>query len=235
MAPPLAAPPLDDTKHKSHTHGYLEVFSTRRPGRPAHRLHILDYRYTKYVTHRSDDKLSTLGHLSSDTRTNDPASPPARARSTPPFADAPRRVDNHGGACSRDDSLERVFIAPATRACGDHTDRARDARGIIVRARRARGSRADLLERTVASRALSRVARSTNDGRWTMDSNDTVHRRRSPYRRSSARARSSVETGSQPSVVGKKSPRARWDHHLDARARTPREDATETTPIRTRD
>jgi len=229
VAPPLAAPPLDDTMHKSHTHRHLEFFSTRRPGTPARRLHISDYRHTKYVTHRSDDKLS------SDTRTNHPASPPARARSTPPFADAPRRVDNHGGACSRDDSPERVFIAPTTRARGDHTDRARDARGIIVRARRARGSRADLLERTVASRALSRVARSTNDGRWTMDSNDTVHRRRSPYRRSSARARSSVETGSQPSVVGKKSPRARWDHHLDARARTPREDATETTPIRTRD
>lgn len=194
MAPPLAAPPLDDTRYKSHTHRHLEFFYTRRPGRPARRLHILDYRYTKYVTHRSDDKLS------SDTRTTHPASPPARARSTPPFADAPRRVDNHGGACSRDDSLERVFIAPATRARGDHTDRARDARGIIVRARRARGSRADLLERTVASRAsvASRDRRTTDDGRWIRTTPFIVVDRRI-VGRARARGRRSRRDRSHPS------------------------------------
>jgi len=139
-----------------------------------------------------------------------PASPRARARSTPPFADAPRRVDNHGGACSRDDSLERVFLAPSTRARGDRADRARDARVSIDRARPPRGSRADLDERIVAWSAP--VA--SRDRCVTMDDGVERHRSSSSIAASSdgrarARGRRSRRDRIHPSE-GKKSPRAHW-------------------------
>jgi hypothetical protein len=132
-----------------------------------------------------------------------PASPRARARSTPPFADAPRRVDNHGGACSRDDSLERVFLAPSTRARGDRADRARDARVIIDRARPPRGSRADLDERIVAWSAP--VA--SRDRCVTMDDGVERHRSSSSIAASSdgrARARGRRSRRDRIRVVGGK-------------------------------
>ena len=170
-------------KSRNHTHTGV----SRSPLRPITTRddshdHLITLHESKYVTHESDDKHTHRRH----THPTDP--PRARARSTPPFEDARRRVDNHGGACSLDDSRETFLLRSMTRSRLAREGCARVRSVAEVVPPRSRGSRADGLD-GFASRARSVTSDERAPTRTTTTTTMTMTTRARPSSTTARRAR----------------------------------------------